>query len=406
MRNSAVVGETIAMSIEKLKNITSHHAVFEVSDPRAKLHGFIAVHSTALGPAAGGTRFWSYASREEALNDALRLSEGMSYKNAMAALPLGGGKAVIIKPQGAFDREALFEAYGRAIDTLAGLYITAEDVGVTPDDMVVIARKTRHVAGLPMDGEGAAPPRAAAPEKGFFAGIKSLFGRKAQETSAADTAGAGFPNYAAASGDPSPVTARGVFRGIQACADRKLGSSDLTGRRVAVQGVGHVGAYLCQHLFNAGALLTVTDVNQAALEEMVSRFGATVVAPDAIYDVEADIFAPCALGGVLNQDTVERLRVQIVAGGANNQLATPDMGEALVRRDILYAPDYVINGGGIINVAAEVSGRYDPEWVDTKLDALMDNLGRVLDIAIAGGVSTQSVADEFAQARLAAEPAA
>lgn len=350
----------MAITVTTLAHITSHEGVFELKDPDARLHAFVAVHSTVRGPGAGGTRFWGYDGPDAALADALRLSEGMSYKNAVAELPLGGGKGVVMKPDGPFDREAVFDAYGRGVEALGGMYITAEDVGVTPGDMAVIARHTKHVAGLD-DG-------------------------------------------AAASGDPSPVTARGVFMGIQACAARAFGRMDLAGKHVAVQGVGHVGAYLCEYLHGAGARLTVCDVDQQALSAVVERFGARVVAPDDIFDVDADVFAPCALGGVLNRDTVERLCVKVVAGGANNQLADPWVGDRLVERGIVYAPDFVINGGGIINVAAEVSGHYDPAWVDSKLKALFDNLNRVLDIALTNGQSTQNVAEEFARSRLVGSP--
>ncbi len=348
------------MKVQKLDNVPSYEAVYEISDPAAKLFGYVAIHSTVRGPGCGGTRLWRYDSLQAALSDVLKLSQGMSFKNAMADLPLGGGKAVIIKPEGDFDREALFDAYGRAIDSLGGIYITAEDVGVTPRDMTIIARHTRYVAGLP-DGD-------------------------------------------AASGDPSPVTARGVFKGLLACAERQFGSRDLRGRRVAVQGVGHVGAYLCDHLHNAGAELVVCDVNADAVTEVARRYHAEVVAPDDIYDADVDIFSPCALGGILTADTVRRLKAKVVAGGANNQLADPAVGQLLMDKGVLYAPDYVINGGGIINVAGELSGRYDPQWVDDKLDALIGNLEVVLDTALAQGRPTHEIADETARSRLC-EPA-
>ncbi len=344
------------MELEKLDNVPSHEAVYEILDPNVGLHAFVAVHSTELGPSAGGTRFWRYASRDEALADALLLSEGMSYKNAVADLPLGGGKGVVLRPEGAFDRPALFEAYGRALDQIGGSYITAEDVGVTPEDMRDVARGTTYVAGLP---EGAS-----------------------------------------ASGDPSPVTALGVYWGIKACAERRFGSADLTGLRVAVQGVGHVGAFLCEHLRQAGAELVVADIDAGATARMAERFGARVVEPDAIYDADVDVFSPCALGGVLNWDTIERLTAQVVAGGANNQLAESAVGDALWERGVLYAPDFVINGGGIINVAAEVSGHYDPAWVRSKVENLSGNLGRILDLACEGDTSPHHIALTFAKDRL------
>jgi leucine dehydrogenase len=282
----------------------------------------------------------------------------MSFKNAMAGLSLGGGKAVIWGDPRRDKSPALFEAFGRAVNSLQGRYWTAEDVGVSPADMAHVARATRFVAGL--------------------------------ETGRA------------ASGDPSPVTALGVFRGIAIACARVFGTDELAGRHVALQGVGHVGAHVARMLARAGARLTLTDVNREALAGVAAQTGAAMVEPDAIYDVAADVFCPNALGGVINPDTLARLRVKAVAGAANNQLATPDMGEALAARGILYAPDYVINGGGIINVAAEIRGDYDRDWVMGRLDALMVTLGEVLDTALREGVATSMVADRMARARIAA----
>ena len=345
------------MSVFEHPFYDDHEAVTFAADPATQLHAVIAVHSTALGPAGGGTRFWSYPSAADALTDALRLSRAMSYKNAMADLPLGGGKGVVMRPAGAFDRAALFEAYGRAIERLGGSYITAEDVGVGVEDMRAVRRSTRFVAGLP---EGRA-----------------------------------------ASGDPSPLTAQGVFLGIQSIVRRALDRSDLDGVRVAVQGVGHVGAHLCRLLHEAGASLVVTDIDEAAVAAMVDRYGAAAVAPDAIYDADADVFAPCALGSTINPDTIERLRVKAIAGGANNQLASPEMGDRLAEKGVLYAPDYVINGGGIINVAAEISGVYDPDWVHTKIVQLNATLEAVFDRAAAERRPTDQVADDMARERIA-----
>lgn len=333
-----------------------HESVHHFFDKASGLRAIIAVHSTARGPAAGGCRMWRYADAASAMTDALRLSEGMSYKNAMADLPLGGGKAVIWGDSHREKSPALFRALGKAVNALQGRYWTAEDVGVSPADMEFAAEETRFVAGL---------------SKGK-----------------------------AASGDPSPVTARGVFLGIKACALRAFGSDDLSGRRVAVQGVGHVGGRVCRLLVEAGAELTVTDVDEAALAEIADATGARRVSPQDIYDVDADIFSPNALGAVINPNTVERLKCRVVAGGANNQLATPDMGEALAARGVLYAPDYVINGGGIINVAAEISGSFDPAWVELKVQRLVQTLGEVLDAAAARNVATNRVADEMARRRI------
>ncbi len=351
------------MTVFDNPSFDDHEGVHVFCDAATGLRAVIAVHSTARGPAGGGTRMWRYETDDDAITDALRLSQGMSFKNAVADLPLGGGKGVIVAPDHVGDRAALFRAYGRCIDGLAGRYVTAEDVGVSPADMLEVARETRFVAGLP-DGE-------------------------------------------TASGDPSPVTARGVFRGITICARRALGTDDLTGVRVAVQGVGHVGGPLCDLLHEAGAILTITDVNAANLAAVAARTGAATVDPGDIYAAACDVFAPCALGAVINDETLRVLTAKIVAGAANNQLKTPDYAERLAERGVLYAPDYVINGGGIINVAAEIlavesGAAYDPAWVETKLDRLMATLEDVLDRAASDGVTTLSVADAIARERIAA----
>ncbi len=333
-----------------------HEGVHVFSDPKTGLRAIIAVHNTNRGPSAGGTRFWSYADPKHAMTDALRLSKAMSFKNAMAGLDLGGGKGVILRPEGDFDREALFAAYGRAVEAVGGRYITAEDVGVSPNDMRVIKTQTDYVAGL---DEGPA-----------------------------------------ASGDPSPVTADGVFRGMKVAVLHAKGLESLKGLTVAVQGLGHVGYALCGHLHDAGAHLIVADINAEVLEQAKQAFGAVVVKPDAIHAVEADIYAPCALGGAVSKATLPDIRASIIAGAANNQLATPDMAEACRKRGILYAPDYVINGGGIINVAAEVSGHYDKAWVDNKLAGLESTLKVIFEQASEQEVATTVVADKMARERL------
>lgn len=335
----------------------NHEAVHAFCDPASGLRAFIAVHNTNRGPASGGTRFWHYANDGAALTDVLRLSRAMSFKNAMAQLDIGGGKAVILRPEGDFDRDALFAAYGRSIETISGTYITAEDVGVSPSDMATIKTQTDHVAGL---SEGAN-----------------------------------------ASGDPSPVTADGVFRGIKVAVRRMFGTDDLNGRRISVQGLGHVGYRLAEHLTKAGAVLSVADINLDALETAKSELDATIIPIGEIHSVDADVFAPCALGGAIRHETLSRLSAKIVAGAANNQLLTPDMALALKQRGILYAPDYVINAGGIINVAAEVSGHYDPAWVTGKLDQLEETLATVFDRASSEDRTTQDVADEMARERMA-----
>lgn len=338
-----------------------HEGVHSFFDAKTGLKTIIAVHSTARGPAAGGCRMWPYASADLALEDALRLSRAMSYKNAMADIPLGGGKAVIIGDARTQKTPALFEAFGRAVDAVGGRYWTAEDVGVSPVDLSYARTQTRFVAGL--DG------------------------------------------HPAASGDPSPVTAEGVFRGVQLCVRRALGR-ELDGVTVAIQGVGHVGALLADKLAAAGARLVMTDVNAEALREVADRTGARVVAPGEIFDVPAEVFAPCALGGAVNGETLPRLSARIIAGGANNQLADPEIGRVLFERGMLYAPDYVINGGGIINVAGEIraleaGSAFDPAWVEAKLDRLTETLGEVLDRAVAEHRPTHEVANEMAKARIA-----
>ena len=338
-----------------------HEGVHSFFDEKTGLKTIIAVHSTARGPAAGGCRMWPYASADLALDDALRLSRAMSYKNAMADLELGGGKAVIIGDSRTMKTPALFEAFGRAVETLGGSYWTAEDVGVSPADLMNARKQTRFVAGL----EG----------------------------------------HAAASGDPSPVTAEGVFRGVRLAVKRAL-NRDLDGVTVAIQGVGHVGAYLAEKLHAAGAKLIMTDVNETALAEIASRTDAKIVAPGAIFDAEADVFAPCALGGAINASTLPRLKAKVIAGGANNQLADPEIGREVFERGMLYAPDYVINGGGIINVAGEIraleqNGAFDAAWVAAKLDRLTATLEEVLDRAVTEARPTHEVANEMAKARIA-----
>jgi leucine dehydrogenase len=303
-----------------------------------------------------------YADEQAAIDDALRLSRAMSHKNAVADLDLGGGKAVIIGDPRTVKSGPLFEAFGRSVERLGGRYWSAEDVGVSPDDLAHARKETRFVAGL----EG----------------------------------------HAAASGDPSPVTAEGVMRGIELCVRRALGR-DLDGVTVAIQGVGHVGAYLADKLAAEGAKLVITDVDQAALAAVAARTGARVVTPAEIFDAQADVFAPCAMGGAITRETVGRLKGKVVAGGANNQLGDPDAGRLLAERGVLYAPDFVINGGGIINVAAEIRGlqrgeAYDPAWVATKLDRLMETLEEVLDRAERERRTPHEVAVAIAEARIAA----
>lgn len=327
----------------------SHEEIHRVSDADTGLLGFIALHSTQLGPAAGGLRMRLYASEDAALTDVKRLSEGMTYKNAAADLPLGGGKAVIVGDPTKDKTPALLRAFGRAIESLEGRYYTAEDMGMSPADMATLAEETSYVAGL-ADGDFA-------------------------------------------SGDPSPITARGIFNAIRVACRHRFGSDDLDGRHVAIQGLGNVGWNLALLLKDAGADLTVTDVDQNRVDRAVNEIGATPVALDEIYAAEADVFAPCAIGGILNADTIPTLRVSIVAGGANNQLATREDAVTLNDRGILYAPDFVANGGGIINVATEILKIADrPAYVEEKLAALEATMDMILSKAEKDKVSPDAVA--------------
>ncbi len=335
-----------------------HESVHLFHDEATGLRAIIAIHSTALGPAAGGCRMWNYVDGAAAMRDALRLSEGMSYKNAIADLPLGGGKGVIWGDSKTQKSPELFHAFGQAVDSLNGKYWTAEDVGISPDDIKYVGEQTRFVAGLD-DGE-------------------------------------------AASGDPSPITALGVYKGIAATAKRALKTDSLKGVHVAVQGVGHVGEYVCGHLAKAGAVLTITDINKENLDRVSKATGAKIVAPDDIYDVDAEIFSPNALGAIINDETLARFKFKAIAGGANNQLATSDMGEKVRKAGILYAPDFVINGGGIINVASEISGVYSLPWVESKVETLIATLGTILDKANLESRPTSEIALEMAKARIKA----
>ncbi|MDE3126677.1 MAG: Glu/Leu/Phe/Val dehydrogenase [Gemmatimonadota bacterium] len=330
-----------------------HEQLVLCQDAVSGYRGIIAIHSTTLGPALGGTRFWSYASDEDAIVDALRLARGMTYKNAVAGLNLGGGKSVIIGDNRTADREMLFRAHGRFVESLGGRYITAEDVGTSTADMDFVHMETDYVSGL-----------------------------------------------AGRSGDPSPVTAHGVFRAIQAAAKETWGADSLTGRTVAVQGCGHVGYYLCKELHEAGAKLVVTDIDAERVKRVVADFGARGVDLDAIYAVEADIFAPCALGAVLNDQTIPQLKVEIVAGAANNQLLDEEKhGKALAKKGILYAPDYVANAGGVINVYSELAG-WTSERAFRKADEIYDTVLRVFAIAKQDKVGTYLAADRLAEMRI------
>jgi leucine dehydrogenase len=329
-----------------------HEEIVLCSDPSVGYKGILAVHSTKLGPALGGTRFWQYATDEEAITDALRLSRGMTYKNAVAGLHLGGGKSIIIGDNKTKDREKIFRAHGRFVESLGGRYITAEDVGTSTKDMSYVQMETSHVAGL-----------------------------------------------AGKSGDPSPVTAHGVFRAVQASANRKWGSDSLEGKTIAIQGCGSVGTYLAKELSAAGAKLIVSDIDSAKAARVSQLTGAKIVEGDSIFTADADIFSPCALGGIINDTTIPKLRVEIVAGGANNQLLEERHGDALQAKGILYAPDYVANAGGVINVYGEVVG-WDEQRALDKAEDIYDTILKVFDIAEAKRIPTYEAADRLAELRL------
>jgi leucine dehydrogenase len=331
-----------------------HEQVSLVYEPSSGYRGIIAIHDTTLGPALGGTRFWKYASDREALIDCLRLARGMTYKAAVAGLNLGGGKSVIIGDPKTRNREPVFRAHGRHVESLRGRYITAEDVGTSINDMEFIKAETDFVTGL--------------------------IGK---------------------SGDPSPVTAFGVYRGIKACAMHRYGSESLAGKKVAIQGCGNVGYYLADLLNKEGAKLIVSDIDRGKQQRVVNEFKAEAVSPEGIYGVEANIFAPCALGGIINDQTLPQLKVDVVAGGANNQLAEERHGELLEEKGILYAPDYVINGGGLINVNAELNG-WTMERARNKAGEIYDTILTVFDIAGEEAIPSYKAADRLAERRIAA----
>ncbi|SDR31805.1 Glu/Leu/Phe/Val dehydrogenase dimerization domain-containing protein [Pseudovibrio sp. Tun.PSC04-5.I4] len=329
-----------------------HEQIVFATDNATGLKAIIAVHNTNRGPGLGGCRMWNYTSANEALTDVLRLSKGMTYKNALADLALGGGKSVIIANPRTDKTPELFRAFGRHINRLAGSYITAEDVGISPDDMEIISSQTQFARG---------------------------------------TDATGF-------GDPSPYTALGTFVGIRAAAKHKFGSDDLAGLTVSLKGLGHVGYDVARQLHEAGAKLIVSDIYEPAVKRAIEELGARAVTPDEAHLVEADIFAPCALGGGLNADTIPELKAAVVAGAANNQLETPADGEALMKRGILYAPDYAINAGGVISIALGEPGASDA-IVRQKTLAIGNTLSQIFQRADAENRPTNLIADELAEER-------
>jgi leucine dehydrogenase len=337
-----------------LPDFDDHEAVHLFRDAESGLSAIIAVHSTHLGPAAGGVRFWHYSDSTQAITDALRLSRGMSFKNAMAGLPMGGGKAVILADEAGTKTPEMLRAFGRTIDSLGGRYVTAEDVGMTTGDMVVIRSETDHVSGLPVE-------------------------------------------IGAAGGDPGPYTALGVFLGVKAAAKRALGTDNLKGVHVAIQGIGSVGGGLAKLLAEEGARLTLADVNVDRAAALATEYGGEAVSADAILTTEADIVSPCALGAILDEKSIAALRCSAVAGGANNQLATPNDGQRIHDRGILFAPDYVINAGGIINVGLEYLGQGDQEEVETRIAKIPERLEQVWQESEETGDPAADVADRIAR---------
>ncbi|WP_042355110.1 branched-chain amino acid dehydrogenase [Bacillus rubiinfantis] len=343
------------MEIFKYLEKYDYEQVVFCQDQQSGLKAIIAIHDTTLGPALGGTRMWTYASEEAAIEDALRLARGMTYKNAAAGLNLGGGKTVIIGDPRKDKNEEMFRAFGRYIQGLNGRYITAEDVGTTVADMDLIHEETDYVTG-----------------------ISPAFG---------------------SSGNPSPVTAYGVYRGMKAAAKEAFGSDSLEGKIVAIQGVGNVAYTLCRYLHEEGAQLIVTDINKDAVNRAVEEFGAKAVAPDEIYSVECDIYAPCALGATINDDTIPQLKAKVVAGSANNQLKESRHGDILHELGIVYAPDYVINAGGVINVADELYG-YNRERAMKKVETIYHSIEKVIEISKRDHIPTYVAANRMAEERI------
>ncbi len=331
----------------------NHEELLFCNDNDTGLKAIIAVHNTVLGPALGGTRIWAYNNEMEALNDVLRLSRGMTYKNSLAGLNLGGGKAVIIGDSRQIKSEALMRRFGKFVNSLGGNYITAEDVGISPADMVYVNMETNHVVGLP-----------------------------------------------GKSGDPSPVTARGVYVGMKACAKEQFGTDSLAGRKIAVQGVGHVGEYLVASLTKEGAEVYITDVYEPTLKRVSETYGAKVVGLEEIYDLDVDIYAPCALGATINDETLSRLKCSIIAGAANNQLKVEGIhGQAVMERGIIYAPDFALNAGGVINCYSEVAG-LSPEWALRKADDIYSTISEIVKRSKEEHIPTYQIANRMAEERI------
>ena len=343
--------------MELIKEIQDrgHEQVAIFHDPKSGLKGIVAIHNTVLGPALGGCRMWNYANESEALVDVLRLSKGMTYKAAIAGLNLGGGKAVIIGNSKVEKTESLFRSFGRFVEGLGGRYITAEDVGTSIRDMEYVRMETDYVTGI----------------------SQALGG----------------------SGDPSPVTAYGVFIGMKACISKKMGKTNFEGLKIAIQGLGHVGMHLCKYLYDAGAKLYVTDIDPMIMGEAIEQFSASPVDPNEILNMDVDIYAPCALGATIDEKTINQLKCKIIAGAANNQLAESTLGIELKKKGILYAPDYAINAGGLINVSNELEG-YNRERAFSQAEGIYETLMEIFYRSDSENISTNRASDLQAENRL------
>ena len=335
---------------------TGHEQIVFCHNKDAGLKAIIAIHNSVLGPALGGLRMWPYKSEAEALNDVLRLSRGMTFKNAVAGLNLGGGKAVIIGDPSKDKSEALFRSFGRFVNSLNGRYITAEDVGIDVNDMEWVFRETEFVTGVHQVHGG--------------------------------------------SGDPSPFTAYGTLQGLMAALNHKFGNEDIGKYSYAVQGAGHVGLEFIKLLREQNAKVFVTDINKQLVQRAVDEYGCTAVGVDDIYDVDADVYSPCALGGTVNEQTLPRLKCKIICGAANNQLATDAIGDEVEKRGLLYAPDYAVNAGGVMNVSLEIDG-YNRERAMRMMRTIYYNVGRIFEISKRDGIPTYKAADRMAEERIA-----
>jgi leucine dehydrogenase len=350
---------TANINLFELLKEYEHEQVVFCNDKATGLRSIIAIHDTSLGPSLGGTRMWNYTNEADALTDVLRLSRGMTFKSAISGINLGGGKAVIIGNSLTDKSEMMWRRYGKFVESLGGKYITAEDVGTSTQDIEYIHQETNHVAGK--------------------------------------------PKYLNGSGDPSPFTAYGVYLGMKASMKKSTGSDSLAGKKIAVQGVGHVGYYLMDHLLKEGAIVTICDINENNLKAVTDKHKVSVVAPDAIYDVDCDIYAPCALGATVNDATIERLKCSIIAGAANNQLASEKIhGDIVKAKGIVYAPDFLINAGGVINCYIEVCGEYNEERSMASINKIYDRSLEIFELSDKQGINNQEAAIMIAKQRIEA----